>query len=432
MTERTSIPQRRGGLIQFLMAAASLLLFAGHTRGQEALQMSLAGDLAAERQHQANSSYGYYNLLWGPTAWRFSSGLGLEYDDNVRLQSQNQQGDFILQPNLNTQMHWPITKWNSLDVSVGAGYSFYATHSDLNQFYMNPGSGLSFNIYVGDCVINLHDWISMTEYSYQNPTTSNNGSSSRLENVIGASTLWDLNKVVTQLGYDHVNDLTLGSGQSEPDASSDNWFLNAGVRVLPELMLGVEGGVGLVSYGQGQSTTAQPDATQWNAGVFSKAQISEHINARLDVGYTIYSPATTSGFTNLSSSANLYFQLLVTHQVNQFFDYALSAGRITETSFYGQPYDRYHVQLQPNWRIFRNYTLSTPVWWEKGNQLASDVYGQGGSNNYDQYGAGVNISHPITQKLTGSIGYQYVKETSSETGLNYTVNIVSLNFSYQF
>jgi hypothetical protein len=432
VTERTTIPHRRGGLIHFLTAAAGLLLLAGPARGQDALRMSLAGDLAAEMQHQANSTFGYYNLLWGPTAWRYSSGLGLSYDDNVRLESEHQQGDFILRPNLNTQMHWPVTQWNSLDLSVGAGYSAYMTQTDLNQFYMNPGSGLSFNIYAGDCVINLHDWISITEYSYQNPSSTNNGSASRLENAVGASALWDLNKVVTQLGYDHVNSISLGSSQQDPDATSDNWFANAGVRVLPEVMVGVEGGVGLISYNQGGAAPRQPDATQWNAGVFCKDQISEHINARLDAGYTIYSPAETSGFTNLSSSANMYFQLLVTHQVNQFIDYALSAGRITETSFYGQPYDRYSVRLQPNWKIFRKYTLSTPFWWEKGDQLASDIYGQGGANNYDQYGAGVNISHSLTQKLTGTLGYQYVKETSSDSGLNYTVSIVSLNFSYQF
>lgn len=414
------------------MVAAGLLISTGHACSQDALRMSLAGDLAAETQRQAANSLGYYNLQMGPTAWRFSSGLGLQYNDNVRLQSQNQQGDFIVRPNLNTQMHWPITKWNSLDMSLSAGYSFYVTHSDLNRVYMNPGSGLSFNIYVGDCVINLHDWISITEYSYQNPTASNNGRYSRLENAVGASALWDLNKVVTQLGYDHVNDVSLGSNQQQPDAASDNWFANAGVRVLPELMAGVESGLGLISYDQGQSAPQRPDATQWNAGAFSKWQVSEHINTRLDAGYTVYSPSSTSGFTNLNNSANLYFQFLITHQVNEFFDYTLSASRITVSTFYGQPYDTYTVRLQPNWKIFRKFSLSTPFWWKRGNQLASNIYGLGGANSYDQYSAGINIGRNLTQKLSSSLGYQYVRETSSQSGLNYTANIVSLNFSYQF
>ena len=392
--------------------------------------MSLAGDQAAESQRHATSSIGYYNLLCGPVAWRFSSGMESDYNDNVNLQSQHQEGDFIFRPNLNTQMHWPVTQKNSLDVSLGAGYSLYATHSELNQFYLNPGTGLSFNIYAGDCAINLHDRISITENSYQNPTAGNNGNYAQLENAAGTSLVWDLNKVVTQLGYDHLNDISLGSSQQVPDATSDNWFLNAGVRLHPEITAGVEGGVGLDSYGQSQSAPPQPDATQWNAGVFCKAQISEYISGRLDAGYTVYSPANTSAFTNLSSSANMYFQLSISHQVNKFLNYSLSAGRSTESSLFGQPYDYYFVRLQPSWNIFKNYQLSTPLFWENGTQLY--VQGSALAENYNQYGAAINIGRAITQKLSGSLGYQFVREISAQSSLNYTVNIVSLSFTYQF
>jgi hypothetical protein len=412
------------------MAAASLLFFAGQAHSQEALRMSLAGDVAAESQRQAESTIGYYNLLWGPVAWRFSSGLGLDYDDNVHLQSQNREGDFIFRPNLNTQIHWPVTQKNSLDVSLGVGYSLYATHSELDQFYMNPGSGLSFNIYAGDCVINLHDRISITENSYQNPTAGGNQTFAQLENAAGVSASWDLNKLVAQVGYDHVNDISLGSSQQVPDATSENWFLNAGVQFLPEITAGVEGGVGLISYSQSQSASTQPDATQWNAGLFCKAQISEYISGRLDAGYTVYSPATASGFTNLSSTANFYLQFSISHRVNRFINYSLSAGRSTDSSFYGQPYDYYFARLQPNWNFFRKYQLSTPFWWEKGTQL----YAQGGATatDYNQFGAGINIGRAITQKLSGSLAYQFIRESSGQSGLNYTVNIVSLSFSYQF
>jgi len=418
------------------MAAASLLFFAGQAHSQEALRMSVAGDLAAESQRQAENTIGYYNLLWGPVAWRFSSGLGLDFDDNVNLQSQNREGDFIIRPNLNTQMHWPVTQKNSLDVSMGVGYSLYATHSELDQFYMNPGSGLSFNIYAGDCVINLHDRISITENAYQNPTAGGNQNFAQLENAAGVSTSWDLNKLAAQLGYDYVKDVSLGSSQQVADATSENWFLNAGVRLLPEITAGVEGGLGLISYGQqsqGQSTAAQPDATQWNAGVFCKAQISEYISGRLDAGYTVYTPSTTTGFTNLSSAASFYFQFSVSHRVNRFINYSLSAGRSTQSSLFGQPTDLYFASLQPNWNFFRKYQLSTPLFWQRGNQLANQVYGQqGGAGNYSQYGAGINIGRAITQKLSGTLAYQFIHQNSTASSGNYTINIVSLNFSYQF
>ena len=394
--------------------------------------MSLAGDQAAESQRQAASTIGYYNLLTGPVSWTFSSGLSLDYNDNVNLTSQNQEGDFIFRPNLTTQMHWPVSQKNSLDVSLGAGYSIYATHPDLNQVYLNPGSGFSFNIYVGDCVINLHDRVTITENSYQNPTAGNNGNYAQLENAVGTSLLWDLNKVVTQLGYDHANYASLGSTQNVPDSASDNWFLNAGVRILPEITVGVEGGLGLLSYSQNQSQSSanQPDATQWNAGVFCKSQVSEYISGRVDVGYTDYMPSTSSGFTNLSSTANMYFQVSASHQLNRSLNYTLSAGRSTDSSYFGQAYNYYFVRLEPNWNMFKSYQLSAPVFWQKGTQL----YTQAGTvaEDYTQYGAGIIFGGPITDKLTGSLGYQFVREDSAQSDLNYTVNIVSLSFSYRF
>jgi hypothetical protein len=131
----------------------------------------------------------------------------------------------------------------------------------------------------------------------------------------------------------------------------------------------------------------------------------------------------------MSSSGSLYFQLSVSHQVNRFLNYSLSAGRTTESS-YGQPVDQYFVRLQPSWNIFKDYSLSTPIFWQKGSEL--NTQGGAAATDYDHYGAGINISHAITQKLTGSLGYQFVRESSSQSSQNYTVNIVSLNFSYQF
>ena len=396
--------------------------------GQEALSLSLAGEEAAQANKNATASLGYYNLLMGPAALRLASGLGVQYDDNIHLQNTDPQGDFIFRPNVNTQIHWPVTENNSLDVSVGAGYSAYVRNPDLDQFFVNPGSGLSFNIFVGDCEINLHDRVSITQNAYQNPTAGGNGNYAQLENTAGVNTTWDLNKLIAQLGYDHANDISLGSGQQVPDNSSENWFASVGAHVLPEVTVGVEGGVGLMSYDRSQSTSTQPDATQWNAGVFCQAQISEHISGRLDVGYTIYAPSATGAFTNLNSTADYYFQFSLSHQVNQLFNYSLSGGRSTDSSAFGQPFDYYFARVQTGWNIFKNYQLSTPVWWEKGSQL----YSLGGTTDYDQYGAGINVGRAITKKLSGNLAYQLIRESSDRATLNYTVNIVSLNFSYQF
>jgi len=410
-------------LTAFLAALIlSLTAVCGHA--QEALRQSLAGESAAEANKQAQTTLGYYNLLLGPTTWQFNAGLGVEYNDNVHLSSDDAKGDVIFRPNLNTGMHWPITEQNSLDINLGIGYSAYLLNPDLSQFYINPGSGISFDVYVGDFVINLHDRISITEDAYQNPTAGGSGNT-ELENTIGFNTTWDMNKAVMTLGYDHVNYASLGSGSSSrPDGMSENFFFTAGARLRPEIVTGVEAGGSIVNYDQ--TTTTSPGAAQWNTGVFGQMQISEYLSARVSGGYTMYMPDAVAGNENIRDQGDFYFQVLLAHNVNKFLDYTLTAGRSIDFQYYGQPYDRYFVRLNPTWKFIRKFSLATPLWWERG----TEVYVNAAS--YDQYGIGVTVGRQLTEKLSGQVYYRFVKETSELASWNYINNIVGLSLSYRF
>ena len=401
------------------------LLPVSRLAAQEALRVSLAGDVAAATRQQAQNTVGYYNLMWGPVSLRSSAGLSEEYNDNVR-NSAGAQGDLITRPSVDAQVNWPVTERNTLNLSLNAGYSFYAQHSELNQFFFNPGSGLSFDIYVGDWVFNLHDRITVTENSYENPTTTG-GQNSFLQNNAGVSGLWNLNKIVVSIGYDHANYMGLATLRGQPDSASENFFMNTGVRLRPEIMVGVESGLGLVRYdgAGGSNSVAIPNASQWNAGVFAAVQVSEHLSARLDGGYTVYSPDTVR--TNSSSEMTaLYFQFSLTHQVDEHVSYSLSAGRSVDFAYNGQAYDRIFVRLNPNWNVVRKFSITTPVWWEQGTQAGL------GSLTYSQYGAGFTVGRALTQKLSATFRYQWVMETSGVASYNYTANIVGLNLTYQF
>jgi hypothetical protein len=396
--------------------------------GQEALRQSLAGEEVTRAQQNAAATIGYYNLLLGETALRFSTGLGVQYNDNIHLQNDHPQGDFIFTPNLNTQIHSPLTENNSLDISLGAGYSAYVNNPDLDQFNITPGSGIAFNIFIGDFAINLHDRVSITENGYQNPTVNGNGNNASLVNAAGTDVAWDLNQVVLNAVYNHVNYVSLGSSQSAPNSASDNLSLNAGVRVRPEIIVGVEGGGSQIDYDQSSQNTS-PNTKQWSVGGFGRLQISEYLNAQLDAGYTALTPESTSTNLVTSDTSGFYFDFSLSHRLNQFLNYSLSAGRSQDLQAYGQPYSTYFVRLTPNWNFIKNYQFSTPVWWVQGTQIFNQA---NTSNTYDQYGAGFNIGRPITQKLSSSLSYQFIKETSGQANLNYIVNIISLNFSYQF
>jgi len=232
---------------------------------------------------------------------------------------------------------------------------------------------------------------------------------------------------VVNVGYDHMNYVALTKTIGQPDSVSENFFVNGGFKLRPEIMVGLESGLGLINYEQSGATGAGAvaDAVQWNVGAFSSVQISQHLSTRLDAGYTVYTPNAT-GTNSLNNATALYFQFSITHQVNDHISYSLSAGHSVDFAYNGQAYDRYFVNLDPNWNVVRNFQISTPIWYEQGKQVAVQTV------SYDQYGAGITIGRGLTQKLSSSVYYKWIKETSNSAWWNYTENIVGLSFTYQF
>ena len=104
----------------------------------------------------------------------------------------------------------PVTEKNTLDFSIDTGYTSYVQHPELDRYFIQPGSELSFDLNVGHIVVNFHDRPSIAQNSYQDPTISG-GDYTRFENDAGFVANWDMNKLLLRLGYDHLDYITLNS-----------------------------------------------------------------------------------------------------------------------------------------------------------------------------------------------------------------------------
>jgi hypothetical protein len=425
------------------LAGVCVLAFtSSQMSAQEALRGSIAGDSQAASLQTAQTTLGYYNILLGPTALRFSSALSATYNDNVYDSSRNMEGDLILAPSVDTQFHWPVSLRNSLDVGINVGYSEYLVHSSLSQFFITPGSGFSFDVYVGNIKINLHDRASISQYGYQDPGAGSDQNLVSLQNTVGVSASMDLDKGEVGIGYDHNNYASLTQTQSQPASSSDSVFANAGFRVEPQILVGVEASGSLITGGQADTATTTttttnstpalltPSAIQYSAGVFASAQISEYLSARLDVGYSIYDD-TGQGSGVSANGSGFDFTASVIHRVNKWLNYTFAAGRSTDLAAYGQAQNRLYAQLNPSWNLINKYSLNTPIAWQQGSAVTT-LANANDSDNYNQYSIGVNIGRSLSKKLSGSISYQFVDESGTGGAASYTAMIISLSFNYQF
>ncbi len=321
-------------------------------------------------------------------------------------------------------MLWPVSDKNSIHLSVGAGYSAYLQHSELDRVFITPGSGLSFDLYAGDFWINLHDRISVTENAYVDPTVSGTGDYSRLENAAGTTALWDLNKVILRFGYDHVNYLALSSNNRQPDGQAELFSSSAAYALKPGMLAGIELGGGLLRY----SGTNAPfrDAVQWSAGTFLDTQVSQYIHFRGSVGYTVYTPESSGPVGAGNEFTGVYAQTTITHQLNEYVSYTLSGGRSLNFALYGGTVDLYFARWQANWNIIRKISIGTSFDFDHGSQVSS------GTETFDRYGAGISLGRALTRKLSGSVGYRFYWRGSDLPGRNYTVNVASLNLNYAF
>src|ERR1019366_4441712 len=131
--------------------------------------------------------------------------LGIDWNDNINLVRTNALQDYIVRPTLGLGMSYPLTQHNLLRFDVTFGYQDYLEHSQYSTWYIQSGSALSFDIFIKDFRINLHDRFSYVQESSQQAAVANTGTYGTSQNTLGFNATWDLEDVTLNLGYDHQN-----------------------------------------------------------------------------------------------------------------------------------------------------------------------------------------------------------------------------------
>src|ERR1700730_3627431 len=266
------------------IALAFLLALVGvvSSNAQDAVRPSLAGESASEARRQDIDRIPY-NLLMGPVRFRFSATVGVEYNDNINLSAVNTQEDVILRPQVNFDAIWPITQLNTLRMDIGLGYAWYLDHDNANTngVLISPGSQLAFDIFVGDFRINIHEKPQLQQDPIAQLALSNVADYGRFENTAGVSVLWDLNKALVSVGYDHYTYISTTSMFDYLNRNAEELFGSMSIAVTSTTNLGVEGTFVDTYYDQ----TILNDSRTYSVGGFGETQITNNLRVRVAGGY---------------------------------------------------------------------------------------------------------------------------------------------------
>ncbi len=226
-----------------IVAFASALLTSERAAAQDAVRPSIAGAEVSAARAQPVFIPENYNLKIGQVQLKLGGSVTAEYNDNINLVRKGQLSDFIISPALTLDAALPITKLNTFHLTLGVGFSKYLEHSayDTQAITVTPNSQLSYDIYIGGSVrLTLKDQFSLT----QDPTTQaslNNVVNFQIfQNDVGATAVWDLNKLILTLGYSHLTEISLTSAFSYLNNNAEVLQSSVAVPLTEAIQVGLD------------------------------------------------------------------------------------------------------------------------------------------------------------------------------------------------
>jgi len=418
------------------------LLAANMANAQESLRNSLAGDTAAEAQRQ-QAALQLYTYKAGDFKLLAVPSIELDYNDNVNLQKTDQQSDFILKPLLQLSGSFPVTLANLLSFSAGVGYDEYLEHGNYSAYRVNSDSLLSFDLYIKDVLIDIHDRFSFSQDPAVDAALAGIAQYGRLMNSAGFSATWDLEDINLTLGYDHQNVMASPAEFSYLDQSSELPLARAGIRLYPQLTVGLEGSASFTSYDQ----SVLNDNQSYSAGVYGDWQPGAYMHVQPRVGYTVYEfqhtslslppltpflgPAPTAHETVQTQNLKTWYaDLSVTHQASAVISYGFSAGHEIRLGIDSDAIEDSYFRPSIVWTLVKDLGLNTSLFYEHGSEGAENISGNF-SEVYDWYGGALTLSYALMKKLRFNFNYRLTLRSSSIPSRDYSQNLVGIQLAYQ-
>lgn len=415
----------KSALIQTALSLLfSLLLLAPICRAQDVVRPSLAGEAAAEARRQSVEQIPY-NLLAGPVRFLFSITTGIEYNDNINLAETNTQEDIIIRPQFNIDAIWPVTQLNTLKLDLGLGYAFYLDHpnANTNGVLIQPGSQLSFDIFVMDWRINLHDRFSLQQDPVAQLQLSNVVDYGRFENTAGISMLWDLNKAVLTFGYDHYTYISTTDTFSYLDRNAEELSFSAYFAFTSTTGGGVETSAVYNYYDQNFLN----DSVTYSVGPFVETQLTNYLKLRVSAGYQLVDFDQGGAVFDASDSNDFYANILISHRINAAIFQTLSAGHESQLGVNSNFVALNYVRHTATWNIINRTLLTTELFFEDGDD-SGGIF----SEHIQRYGGAIALGYQIARHVTLGLRYQYTQKQSDQPLRDYKQNRVSVDATYSF
>jgi len=410
------------------LAAAAVLATVFHARlapAQHALRNSIEAQAAAQERLSGFESQPY-TFKAGDFRLLFLPSLGFDWNDNVTLSKSHAEDDFIFRSLAELRASYPVTQKNLLQLNVTVGYDKYFQHVELSRVRVSSGSELSFDVFVKDIWINLHDRIRYSQDSATEAAVANTAHYGIFQNTAGLSASRDLKDMRFSAGYDHQNNLSTSSQFEYRDNASEMVFARAGRQFLPTLTAGVEGTGAFTTYDQNFLN----DSTAYSAGIYGDWKPGHFFSLAPRFGYAVYDFQQTSPFIKAENQRTWYFDVTARHALTDAISYSLSSGHEVRLGIESDLIDDWYLRPAVNWKLRNNLDLNAHFSYEHG-KLSGGKLGRASEDTYDWYVSGLSLAYAVAKNVTVNVSYRLTFRASDVASRDYAQSLVGLSVTYK-
>lgn len=422
-------------LTVFSSVPLSAFLTATPARAQVGLEDAMANESAATAMSVQEKSLDY-TFKSGDFKVLLTPALNMSWNNNVNCTETNLQSSFIITPTLGVTMSYPLTDRNLLQLNVTAGYSEYVEHPNLSTWYLQTGSGISFDFYIKDVMFNVHDQLSYVQNSAQNPQVAGTGSYGTFNNSAGILTSWSLLKYLDlSVGYDHQNTVATSDQFNQSDNAAECGYSRAGYKLNSKLTVGVEGTIAYTHYNE----SILNDNTSYSGGVFGDWNPDSFLRVEPRAGYTYYQFQQTSQLLQTSDLGSWYADLNINHSITRSINYSIDAGRNINPGVQSDLNEYWFANGSITWNFIRNFSFQPQLFFQHGQQgigstsigALPDSFLLTEPETYTWYGGGLTFNYTITKRFVASLSYEITQRTSSLSNRGYNQNVVGIQITYR-
>lgn len=378
-----------------------------------------------------------YNLRVGPVEFDLSAYNRYEYNDNITSSGTESKDDLIATAGLDLDAHWELTRFNSLDLTLGTSFSKYFDHSELDSSHnfltLSPDSQLSLNAQIGDILFTLYDKLaySVDPVDSRTPTAGGNfevnvSRYSRFENQAGLSAQWEGRQMLVKTGIEREDVLPQDEVFDFARRIQYNFPIDVHYAIAKDKAVGANFLYSTMESRNVVNGYSSNDGKSVKIGPYVEWSPDPAIKVQAGVSYANFT-FDNNGLTQDHSDENtVNAHLQIDQEVSRRYRHGLTLTRSTDYGLTSNTTTANKIAYGFDFKVIRDTFAFGTASYEHGEE--SGPKGEA----FDRYRGTLGLEYRLSENLSLSTSYTHTNKDSDQSLRSYDQNRVLFGIQYDF